>query len=191
MRNFIIASLLFASFTFNTFSQETGLSTTVSYPITVGDNFLKEYTGFVDVGVQYRFWDLEVVNLGISVNASFVGIPNPENEGEEFRGMLIHPTLFGEFPLGRNGEFKPIAGIGYGANRFVSTRNDNGFGDVTFKRTWEGIVLTVGASYDVSQRLFVIALFDWAEINRSTITVSDDSYDNRGNIIKIGLGYRF
>lgn len=70
MRNFLIASLLFASISFNSFSQETGLSATVSYPITVGDNFLKEYTGFVDVGVQYRFWDLEVVNLGISINPS-------------------------------------------------------------------------------------------------------------------------
>ncbi|MDC6390944.1 outer membrane beta-barrel protein [Maribacter sp. PR1] len=188
---YCISVLLIAFTSFSAFSQGTGLSATISYPITVGDNFLNEYTGFVDVGVQYRFWDLNVVNLGISINASFVGIPNPENEGEEFRGMLIHPTLFGEFPLGRNGEFKPIAGIGYGANRFVSTRNDDGFGDVTFKSTWEGIVLTAGASYDISQRFFVVALFDWAEINRSTITVSDDAFDNRGNIIKIGLGYRF
>jgi hypothetical protein len=187
MKNRILLVLILCFGTL-THAQDQKFSATLSYPLTVGDNFLEEYTGYVDVGLQYRFWDLNVVKLGISVNASFLEITDPPREGEKFTAFLVYPRLFAEVPLGK---FRPVAGFGYGINRFNNDADTTGLGVTSINRTYEGLVLNIGLSYDVSDRIFLLAQYDWADIDRSFVTIGNEKFNNRGNLIKIGAGIRF
>ncbi|TMM52157.1 porin family protein [Maribacter algarum] len=175
----------------NILAQDSKLSATLSYPLTIGDNFLNDYTGYIDVGLQYSFVNLEVVRFGVSANASFIGIPNPGIEGEKYSGTLIYPRVFGEFLLGRDGTFRPIAGLGYGINKFNSTLDTTGAGFDTIKRNYEGLILNIGASYDITSSIFVIAQYDWANIDRSSSFVNNENFNNRGSLVKVGVGVRF
>ncbi len=59
-------------------AQDKKFSTTLSYPLPIGDNFLEAYTGYVDIGAQYRFLDFNMVQIGVSANLSPLGPDNPE-----------------------------------------------------------------------------------------------------------------
>lgn len=184
---------IFLFLSFNAFCQDSKLSATISYPLTIGDNFLKEFTGYADVGLQYRFWDLNILSLGISANVSFIG--NTEDFGDisiKQSGTLVYPRIFVEVPVGAEGRLKPVLGIGYGANIIRSKPSDNSieFNPADEKRTWEGVNVNLGLAYDISDKIFILGQYDWAVIDREFSTNSDN-YNNRGMLIKIGAGYRF
>ena len=173
------------------FAQNTKFSATISYPLPIGDNFLEAYTGYVDIGAQYRFLDFNVVQVGVSANLSLIGLDNPEIANENLSGTLIYPRLFAEFPLGREGAFRPIVGLGYGINSLEENDSSMGIGIMQVKNTYEGLILNIGASYDVWESLFIIAQFDWADIDRGSVAQGNESFSSRGMLIKLGAGYRF
>ncbi len=172
-------------------AQDHKFSATLSYPITVGDNFLEAYTGYVDIGAQYRFLDFNMIQIGVSANLSLLGLDNPEIVNENLNGTLIYPRLFAEFPLGNEGAFRPIVGVGYGINSLEENDNSMAIGVMQVKNTFEGLILNIGTSYDILDSLFVIAQFDWADIDRSTAAQGDESFTSRGILLKFGAGYRF
>lgn len=176
--------------TMNILAQDSKFSATLSYPLTVGDNFLDEYSGYVDLGLQYRFINLSIVNVGVSANATFLGISNSSNEIEKANGLLIYPRLFGEFLLGAKGNLRPQLGIGYGYNQLKSTADTTGLGPTEDKRSHGGLIVNLGLSYDISKKIFLMVQYDWAEIDRQK-AVNNQRFNNRGNLVKFGLGYRF
>lgn len=188
-KKILLLALIFSTFT--SFAQDSKFSATLSYPLTIGDNFLEEYSGFVDLGLQYSFVNLEVVRFGVSANASFLAITKTENEGEKFNGLLIQPKLFGEFLLGPNGKFRPSIGVGYGINKFNNRSDTTGTGLTDINRVYEGILLNLGLAYNVSGKIFILAQYDWAKIDRSLSAFGEESFTSRGNLIKFGVGLRF
>jgi opacity protein-like surface antigen len=187
----LISLLVFLIAVNLSFAQDKKFSATLSYPLTIGDNFLEAYTGYVDIGAQYRFLDFRVVQVGVSANISLLGLDNPEIANENLSGTLVYPRLFAEFPLGREGEFRPIVGLGYGINSLEENDDRQGLGVMQVKNDYKGLILNIGASYDIWESLFVIAQFDWADIDRGSFAQGAESFGNRGMLIKLGAGYRF
>lgn len=183
----LFISLVFVNFSF---AQNQKFSATLSYPLTIGDNFLEAYSGYVDVGAQYRFLDFTIAQVGVSVNYSLLGVDNPELPNEKLNASLLQPRLFAEFPLGSDGAFRPNIGIGYGFNSFDENDDSMGIGIMQINTTTSGLVVNLGASYTVYNAIFVLAQFDWADINRFTSN-QNESFDNRGMLIKLGAGIRF
>jgi len=135
--------------------------------------------------------NLEIVRFGIAVNGTYLAIGQPENDGEKFTSYLIHPKIFGELLLGKDGKIRPSLGIGYGYNRFNNRSDTTGTGLSDINRAYEGIVLNLGFAYDLSEKIFVLAQYDWAKIDRSLFAFGDESFTSRGNLLKIGVGLRF
>lgn len=187
-KSILLLVLIFSAYT--SLAQDSKFSATLSYPLTIGDNFLEEYSGYVDVGLQYSFVNLEIVRFGISANATFLAITQPENEGEKFTSFLIHPKLFGELLLGQDRKIRPSLGVGYGFNKFNNRSDTTGTGLSDINRVYEGIVLSLGLAYNVSERIFILAQYDWAKIDRSLSVFGEESFTSRGNLIKIGVGLR-
>ncbi len=172
-------------------AQDSKVSATLSYPITVGDNFLKDYKGYVDLGFQYRFVNFGPVNLGVGANVGFLGVTDPPETNGRFTAMLVQPKLFAEFILGAQGQFRPSLGLGYGFNRLKSRFDNTGLAISELDRTYEGAILNLGLAYHISQRIFILAQYDRAIINRGFDFTGDKSFVSRATLIKIGVGYNF
>lgn len=171
-------------------AQESGLSVTLSYPVTIGDNFFDEYTGYIDAGLQYRFWKKEHLQIGISANIGFYGYTwEPGTAKFTYNAMLVHPRILGEFPLGRQRRIRPIVGIGYGFNRIKTSVENDPNPDTNY--TFDGVNINAGLAYNFTETLFLLAQYDWAEIDRSTQTIGNEKFNNNSHLIKLGLGYRF
>ena len=80
-------------------------------------------------------------------------------------------------------------GVGYGINSLEENDSSMGIGIMQVKNTYEGLILNIGASYDIWESLFLIAQFDRADIDR--ISQGNESFNSRGMLIKLGAGYRF
>jgi len=69
------------TFTSKTFSQDSKVSFELNYPIPVGDNFIENgYNGIIDLGVDYKFANLNPVNIGVSLNGGLL----KNNVGDDF-----------------------------------------------------------------------------------------------------------
>lgn len=185
--------LLFATFsiTLNIYEQDSKVSATLSYPLTIGDNFLNEYSGYLDVGLQYRFLQLEPFNFGISVNTSMLRVSNREDEGDKLSALLIHPKLFGEFLIGPNGKLRPSFGVGYGFNKFNNQSNATREVLSHYNQVFEGVLINLTVAYHISKHLFILAQYDRAKIKRSFVELGDQNFNHSGTLLKIGVGYNF
>lgn len=176
---------------FSTTAQDSKVSATLSYPLSIGDNFLKEYKGYVDLGLQYRFVNLGPVHFGVGANIGFLGVTDPPGTNGRFTAMLVQPKLFAELVLGTKGQFRPSLGLGYGYNRFNTRLDNTGIANSEFDRSYEGAIVNLGMAYHISKRIFIQAQYDRARINRSFDFTGDKSFISRGTLIKIGVGYNF
>ncbi len=179
MKNLSIIILMLCG-TFG-FAQDTKLSVTLGYPISLGDNtYNRNFNDIVDLGVQYRFAALKDVQVGTSLNFNYLRWPVADNETQN--NYLVQPRVFGELLL-KN--FRPQLGIGYSFNSTVESSELGSDGD---KITSNGINISVGASYDVLKSLFVHASYNYTRLSFDGET--NDFFSNV-NQLQIGLGYRF
>ncbi len=182
--------LIFAS---KSFSQESKFSIELNYPIPIGNNFIEEsYSGIIDIGVDYRFANLNPINVGISLNSGvLLNNSNLNNGFQNFKvtSYVIQPRLFGELNLESIRKLHPSIGIGYTFMVFKSSGMNNGFDISDENYSLSGFNFNFGLSYDVTEKLFTQVQYDFVKLGVDD-GVPDIKYNTNINILKIGLGYR-
>ena len=183
----------FLIFTIKSFSQDSKLSIELSYPIPIDNNFIGEnYSGIIDVGVDYRITNLNPVSIGISLNGGvLVNNSNQNNGFQDFKvtSYVIQPRLFGELDLESLDKFHPSVGLGYTIMVFDASGTNNGFDVSDASDSQNGFNFNFGLAYDITEKLFVQAQYDFVKLGAEN-DVPDIKFNTNVNILKIGLGYR-
>ncbi len=192
MKQKLLLALLLV-FSIKSFSQNSKFSLELNYPIPIGNNFVGEnYNGIIDIGADYRIANLNPVNIGLSVNSGV--LVNNSNQNNGFQNFIvtsyvIQPRLFGELDLESINKFHPSAGLGYTIMVFDASETNNGFDVSDASDTQSGFNFNFGLAYDITEKLFVQAQYDFIKI-RVDNDVPDTKFNTNVNILKIGLGYR-
>ncbi|WP_289037967.1 outer membrane beta-barrel protein [uncultured Zobellia sp.] len=178
------------------FAQDYKWSVEANYPLSVGDELGNDAPGIIDLGVKYRFLDFNIVKVGAGINAGVFkeninDQVNPTNVDFDETNWLIQPKVFAEFNIPAVQKLHPSIGLGY---TFIESKYDGFISNQSYKNTVSsgGINLNLGLSYDITNRLFLQAQYDYVRDN--------DTYDynganvgvnyNRG-YLKFGVGFRF
>jgi len=181
MRLVKLALLILASTSL--YAQQGKFSATLSYPMPLGNNMFDRNTGVLDAGVQYRFVNAGMVNLGGSLNVGYYSYTISSLEFKE-KDFLIQPRVFAELQVAT---FRPFAGVGYTFTRFHQ-EFDNG-GSVV-DNNWNGVNLNVGASLDILPRVFLLAQFDYVKLSGGAGLPKDFPEVTNIYVFKIGAGIR-
>ncbi|MEO1012832.1 MAG: outer membrane beta-barrel protein [Bacteroidota bacterium] len=181
---FALLSLTIAS------AQDSKFSATLGYPIAFGDNFLADYTGIIDLGLQYRFIEAGLINVGLSMNGGYysenteLGLVTVED-----RVLLIQPKAYAELNGEVLGKFRPFLGLGYtivsSSVRFEGAQSEPDRND-----SEGGLNVNLGMAYDISERLFAHVQYDYLNISRDNPNQDIDFFTN-ASILKLGIGFRF
>lgn len=192
MRNKFLILLVFTSMN-AIFGQDSNFSVSMSYPLTNGENYFDRNDGLIDLGAQYRFLNAGIVDLGISVNASFFSFSTETDFAKTTEKTFVaQPRFFAELNIPAIKKLKPIIGIGYVITSF---KNEFSTSQNTQKNNTSsgGLNLNLGLSYYIFQGLFVQAQYDYLKTIREVGTVADpdEEFYQKIRLIKIGVGYRF
>lgn len=178
--------IIFSSVTI--YAQDYKWSVEVNYPISVGDKLGNDDTGIIDVGVKYRFLDLNLVKIGVGANVGLfrdnivIGFL-PETYNFDETDWLIQPKIFAEFKVPTLEKWSPSIGLGY---TFVETRlKDNlDIGNVGGSYSTGDLNLSLGLSYDISKRFFAQAQYDYMK--------QKTKFEKRNQgFLKFGFGFKF
>lgn len=182
-----------------TIAQTSKFSIEAAYPLPIGQNFLGDhFKGIVDVGLKYRIKNLQVINIGLSLNGSMFTYSDSgyfpasdENGNFSFKTTLymIQPRAFAELNLKKVIKIHPYLGAGYSvllAERKFNSQ-DNIPNDST---TQSGVNITVGLSYDLITKLYIFAHYDYISLTNLDSGVPKTSYNTNASLVKIGLGLR-
>lgn len=189
-------------FSINSIAQDLNYKWSVeaNYPISVGDGLGNDNPGIVDLGLKYRFVDLNIVALGVGVNAGVFhdNIKSYTENGSDFdeTNLFIHPKVFAEFNIPGLNELRPSIGLGYTIVRSKFDGTLGNFADspeeaiISATNSDGGLNLNLGLSYDISKRFYIQAQYDYIRLNQRF----DDSQRNRNldlGLLKFGFGFRF
>lgn len=185
MKNLFLQTFLIVFFQC-AFSQSSKLSATLSYPYPFDSNFVgRNYTGVVDLGVQYRFVEIAPVAVGGSLNASYlVFSDHPSPQLEKINATFIQPRIFGELHMPGLRDFRPSLGVGYSFTNFKG-KGAGGAEDV--QENLSGINLNLGFYFDVTDRFFTHLHYDFIKVN-SPDSVPNVKENTNINQLKIGIG---
>jgi len=188
-QNLLLTLLLI--FSIKSFSQESNFSLELNYPIPIDKNFIGEnYDGIIDIGADYRIANLNPVNFGISLNGGvLVNNSNQNNGFQNFKvtSYVIQPRIFAELDL--INKFHPSVGLGYTIMVFNASGINNGFDVSDTSDTQSGFNFNFGLAYDITEKLFVQAQYDFIKLGVDN-EIPDTKFNTNVNILKIGLGYR-
>jgi len=181
-QTFLLTLLLI--FSIKSFSQDSKFSLELNYPIPTDNNFVGEsYNGIIDIGADYRIAKLNPVNIGISLNSGVL----VNNEFHDFKviSYVIQPRIFGELDLESIDRFHPTIGLGY----TIMVFNASGTNLPDASDTESGFNFNFGLAYDMTEKLFVQAQYDFVKLGVDN-DIPDIKFNTNVNILKIGLGYR-
>ncbi|UKM65357.1 porin family protein [Flavobacteriaceae bacterium GSB9] len=192
-QNLLLVFLLI--FTIKSFSQDSKFSLELNYPIPIDNNFIGEnYNGIIDFGANYRFTNLNHVNIGISFNGGILVNNSSQNSRfQDFKvtSYVIQPRIYGELDLESIKKFHPSIGIGYTIMVFdANGTNDIIDGsDLNDTQSDSGFNFNFGIAYDITEKLFTQVQYDFIKLTADS-DVPDIKFNTNVNILKIGLGYR-
>ncbi len=169
-------------------AQDKKWSVEVNYPISTGTEIANDIPGIVDLGIKYRFLDVGFSRVGVGMNAGVFhdnirSFDTPESFNFNETNWLFQPKVFMEFQIPSMEKLKPSVGLGY---TIIRSEFDGDFlGNELRSSTNGGFNLNFGLSYDLTQRIFVQAQYDYIRYNP----------ESRGNFnigyLKFGGGFRF
>ncbi len=190
-KKLLLALLL--TLTIKAFSQDSKFSIEANYPLPIDDNFIgKNYTGIIDIGVKYRFFDLNIINIGASFNGGVLLNNSNQNNGlQDFKvtSYSIQPKVFVELDMESIPKFHPFVGLGYTLMIFDPSGTNNGFDVSGESDTQSGINANLGIAYDITEKLFAQIQYDFVKLGVEN-EVPDIKFNRNVNILKIGLGFR-
>ncbi len=119
---------------------------------------------------------------------------NNSNQNNGFRDFkvtsyVIQPRIFGNLDLESIDKFHPTVGLGYTIMVFDASGINNGFDVSDASDTLSGFNFNFGLTYDITEKLFVQAQYDFVKL-RVDNDVPDLKFNTNVTILKIGLGYR-
>ena len=175
------------------FAQDSKFNLELNYPIPIDNNFVGEnYSGIIDFGADYRFANLNPINIGVSFNGGIlVNNSNQSNGFQDFKvtSYVIQPRVFGELDLESVQKFHPTVGLGYTIMIFEASGTNNRFDVSDSSDTQSGFNFNFGLAYDITEKLFAQAQYDFVKL-RVDSEVPETKFNTNVNILKIGLGYR-
>jgi opacity protein-like surface antigen len=195
MKQKLLLTLLLI-FTIKSFSQDSKFSIEANIPIPIGDNFLAEnYNGIVDIGAKYRFHQNDVLNLGASVNFGYV--QNTKSGATDLNQLFdvkifpIQPRIFAEFNIPNLESLHPQIGLGYSILVYNAKADEINTSNLPadIDDNESGFNLNIGLSYDLTNKFFLQAQYDFIKIGVED-NVPDIKYNTNINILKFGIGYR-
>ncbi|WP_422082628.1 outer membrane protein [Ulvibacterium sp.] len=176
-------------------SQDKNWGVEANYPILLGDDYLQDYNGLLDLGLNYRFISLGVFDIGVGINGGIFRNVNGRNSNIKIVGeaFYLQPRVFTELKLMR---FRPSLGVGYSIWNSGVEVEENGEIISDNSDSNGGLNLNLGISYDITKRFFVKAQYDFTRLNiRDTFEQGGEAFDVEINenvdIIKLGVGFRF
>lgn len=187
-KSILLLALTFSVFT--SFAQDSKFSANLSYPITVGDNFINNYSGIIDLGIRYRFVEAGPINIGFSGNFTLLGRSYSEGNvdpGGGVNAMFIEPRVFGELNLESLSGFKPSLGVGY--TYLVFTYKDGTQNLNLPNENYNGFNINLGTTYDITNRFFALAQYEFIKIKNDR--ADQIKYNTNFVLVKFGLGFRF
>jgi opacity protein-like surface antigen len=191
-----LVTILVIFFTIKSFSQDSKFSIEANYPIAIGDNFLgQNYNGLVDFGAKYRFSNNEIINIGASLNFGF--FQNTKSGASDLNQLFdvkifpIQPRIFAEFNIPNLEKIHPQIGIGYSILLYNADWDENRNADLPadIDDNESGFNFNIGITYDLSEKLFLQAQYDFIKIGVED-GIPDTSYNTNINILKFGIGFR-
>ncbi|AIZ41107.1 MULTISPECIES: outer membrane beta-barrel protein [Cellulophaga] len=162
-------------------------SVEASYPTSLNDGFLSN--GILDIGLKYRFLDLQIVKIGVGINGSLFTENDEDNafgSPSKTKNYFIQPKIFGEVSIPGLEKLRPSVGLGYS---FVNTKiegTSSNFGDFDYDVDNKGFNFVLGTSYDITKSFF-------AQIQYDVIFLEDakEYKINEFSTLKLGVGFRF
>jgi len=188
--------ILLLFFTIKSFSQDSKFSVDANYPIAIGDNFLgQNYNGLIDLEAKYKFSDNKIVDIGASINFGFFQNTKSGatvlNQLFDVKIFPIQPRIFTEFNIPNLEKFHPQIAVGYSIVIYNADWAENRNADLPadINDNESGFNLNIGLSYDLTNRLFIQAQYDFIKIGVED-GIPDTSYNTNIKILKFGIGYR-
>ena len=182
-------------FTIKSFSQCSRLNVELSHPISHENNFIEEkFNGFIDLGLKYRFIRNNILNLGVSINGGmFNNSKKNIDEPLDISANIIQPRLFTEFNIQALPFLHPSVGVGYSYITFnasgINSFNPDYPEDLNLKTTESGLNLNLAIAFDITNRFFLQAQYDFIKPESSNETPYMTSNDQL-HFFKVGIGYR-
>ena len=112
-QNILLTVLLVISI--KSIAQDSKFSVELNYPVAI--NFVgDDYNGIVDLGADYRFWNISPIKIGVSFNGGMlVNTSNQNSVFQDFKltSYVVQPRIFGELDLESMEKIHPTVGLGY------------------------------------------------------------------------------
>jgi opacity protein-like surface antigen len=177
--------------------QTTKFSIEASYPLPIDNNFVgKNFKGLVDLGLKYRIKNLQVINLGLSLNGSMYKasdteyfLPNDENVNFNTSMYLVQPRVYGELNLKKLIKLHPSIGVGY-SFLITNTTFDSQSHIADYKTNQSGLDVNLGVSYDILSKLCLFTYYDYIVLTNVDSGVPKTAYNTNINLLKFGIGLR-
>jgi opacity protein-like surface antigen len=191
---FLSAFLLFSFFSI---AQTSKFSIEAAYPLPIDQNFLGDhFKGVGDLCIKYRIKNLQLINIGLSLNGSMFTYNDsgyfPEfDENLSFKTTLymIQPRAYAEINLKKIIKIHPSAGIGY-AFLLANQKFDSQSGVSDKRTTQSGLSLNFGLSYDIFPKVYLFTGYDYIMLTDLDSGVPSTTYNTKANVLKLGLGLR-
>ena len=179
-------------FTISAFSQNSKFSIEANYPITIDNNFLGDDSyGIIDLGLKYRFTELNPIKIGVSLNGSvLIDNSNQNNSPQDFlvTTYIIQPKVFAELNVDTVEKLHPFLGLGYTFMNFQLSGSNNGMDVSDESDNLSGFGFNFGVAYDISNKIFVQVQYDFTKLKVDD--VPDIKFNTNVNLLKIGIGLK-
>lgn len=177
-------------------AQTSKFSVEAAYPLPVDQNFLGDhFKGFGDLGLKYRIKNLQVINIGVSLNGSMFTYTEDNNPGGEIESLnfkttlyMVQPRAYAELNLKKIIKIHPFAGIGYTVLMAKQDFVDSGIPDES--TTQSGMNLNFGLSYDIFPKVYLFTSYDYIMLTDLDSGIPSTTYNTKASIVKLGLGVR-
>ncbi|UMB52534.1 porin family protein [Lutibacter sp. A64] len=191
-----ITFVLFLLFTINSFSQDSKFSIGVNFPVLIDNNHYGEnYNGIIDLGLEYRISNFGFMDLGFALNTSLFNTSyeissdfTTFNVKENI--FFIRPKVFSEIIFKSNEKIHPRIGVGYTFIKSKVSAKSSDFPNESKSYSDNGLNLNLGVAYDITNKIFIQAQYDYIK-KKISKEVPDYKYYSNINFLNIGLGYRF
>ena len=173
-------------------SQNSELNLELNYPIPIDNNFFGEnYNGIIDIGVGYKFFEINKFDFGISLNGGIFQTETDQSGGfKNFKitTYFVQPKIYGELNFESIEKLHLKFGIGYTTMIFDVAGTFNGL-VLPEQNNRNGFNLNFGLNYDITEKLFCQIQYDFIKLGAQN-EASNRNYDRNINILKIGFGYK-
>ena len=184
-------------FSINSIAQDLNYKWNVeaNYSIIPEEGFGGDYN-IIEFGIKYRFMDLEFLQLGFGINSGYSQkVFNELNIDGKVKRYYFQPRCFSEFKIPGLDRLRPTIGLGYSIMNEDSSVISIGE-DVSGNTTNGGFNFNLGLTYDISDRFFIQAQYDFINLNvRDEFTFQGEvikpNYNEKLNNLKVGVGFRF